>query len=125
MTAGGRPAAIGPYSPVLRSGEWIVCSGQLGLVDGMPAPGAAEQTRLALESVARLLASEGADLGDVVKTTVFLADMGDFAAMNATYAAAFGEHRPARSAVGVAALPLGAQIEIEAWAHRPEGGATR
>lgn len=125
MTADGRPTAIGPYSPVLRSGEWIVCSGQLGLVDGAPAPGAGEQTRLALESVARLLASQGADLGDVVKTTVFLSEMGDFAAMNAAYAAAFGEHRPARSAVGVAALPLGAQIEIEAWAHVPEGGATR
>ena len=63
-----------------------------------------------------MLASEGASLADVVRTTVYLQDMGDFALMNAVYAAAFGEHRPARATVGVAALPLGALVEIDGWA---------
>ncbi len=63
-----------------------------------------------------MLASEGATLDEVVRTTVYLQDMGDFAVMNAVYAAAFGEHRPARATVAVAALPLGALVEIDAWA---------
>ncbi len=112
--------ALGPYTPVVRSGEWIVCSGQLGmtagaLVDG----GVAAETTQAVANLAGLLASEGASLEDIVKTTVFLTNMDDFAAMNEAYVAAFGDHRPARSTIGVAALPLpGAAVEIEAWARK-------
>jgi 2-iminobutanoate/2-iminopropanoate deaminase len=69
-----------------------------------------------MANLSDLLASEGASLADVVRTTVYLHDMGDFAAMNAVYAAAFGDHRPARATVAVAALPLGALVEIDAWA---------
>ncbi len=110
--------AVGPYAPIVRSGDWLICSGQLGLVDGTPAPAVAEQVRLAVAAIEHLLATEGARLADVVKTTVFLTDMADFATMNAAYSEAFGAHRPARSAVAVAALPLGARVEIEAWARR-------
>lgn len=112
---------IGPYSPLVRAGDWLVSSGQLGLVDGRLVDGVAAQTAQALENVAALLAREGASLGDVVKTLVFLADMGDFPGMNDAYAAAFGDHRPARSTVGVAALPMGALVEIEVWARRAAG----
>ena len=104
---------IGPYTPVVRSGEWVVTSGQL-----RPDAGdVAAQTTAALAQVRELLESQGASLGDVVKTTVVLTDMGDFAAMNEAYAAAMGEHRPARTTVAVAALPLGAAVEVEAWAR--------
>jgi 2-iminobutanoate/2-iminopropanoate deaminase len=80
------------------------------------------QLRQALANLAGLLEGEGASLADVVKTTVFLTDMADYPAMNDIYIAAFGDHRPARSAVAVAALPLGAAIEVEAWAY--PGGAS-
>jgi 2-iminobutanoate/2-iminopropanoate deaminase len=83
---------------------------------------AAAQCRQVLANVAAVLGDLGATLVDVAKTTVFVTDLGDFAAMNAVYAEAFGEHKPARSTVQVAALPLGAQIEIEAWVYRPEAG---
>ena len=122
MTEQHQPA-IGPYTPARRAGDWVVCSGQLGLKDGAPAGTIDREVRLAVESIARLLAEHGAVLGDVAKTTVFLADIGDFAAMNEAYVASFGEHRPARSAFAVGALPLGAHVEIEAWAYAP-GGAT-
>ena len=112
---------VGPYSPILRAGEWLVCSGQVGLRDGALVEGGVRaQTVQALANLRALLEGEGASLADVVKTTVFLVDMGDFGAMNEEYAAAFGDHRPARSTVGVAALPLGAVVEVEAWA-RPAG----
>jgi 2-iminobutanoate/2-iminopropanoate deaminase len=77
------------------------------------AGGAAEQTERALENLRAVLAAAGASLSDVVKTTVFLVDMADFAAMNEAYGRAFGTHRPARSTVAVAALPRGARVEIE------------
>lgn len=113
--------AQGPYAPVVRAGEWLVCSGQVGQRDGaMVEGGVRDQTRQALANLRTLLEGEGSGLGDVVKTTVFLTDIGDFAAMNEVYVEAFGEHRPARSTVGVAALPLGAVVEIELWA-RPAG----
>ncbi len=120
MGAAGRPTPVGPYAPVVRAGAWVVCSGQLGLVDDAPAAGVAEQVRLALANIERLLADKGATLAHVVKTTVFLTDMADFAEMNTAYLAALGDHRPARSAVAVVALPRGARVEIEAWAHVPE-----
>jgi len=104
-----------PYTPVVRAGDWLVVSGQIGLRDGALVSGAA-QCRQALANLATVLEGEGAGLASVVKTTVFLRDMDDYAAMNEAYTAAFGEHRPARSAVGVAGLPLDARVEVEAWA---------
>ena len=113
---------VGPYSPVVRAGEWLVCSGQVGLANGkLVLGGVRDQLRQALANLEALLAAEGASLADVVKTTVFLAHMDDYAAMNEAYAEAFGDHRPARSAVGVGALPLGALVEVEAWARLATG----
>jgi len=111
------PRPVGPYTPIVRAGEWLVCSGQLGLSGGKLVEGLDAQVSQAIANAQTLLQSEGATLRDVVKTTVFLADMADFAAMNDAYVAAFGDHRPARSAFAVAALPLGAVVEIEVWAH--------
>ncbi|MCU4186237.1 RidA family protein [Acidiferrimicrobium sp. IK] len=111
---------VGPYSPVVRAGDWLICSGQLGLRDGaLVAGGAAAQLTVAIDNLAALLATQGAGLADVAKTTVFLTDMADYGEMNDAYVEAFDEHRPARSAVAVAGLPLGALVEIEAWAHLP------
>jgi 2-iminobutanoate/2-iminopropanoate deaminase len=111
---------VGPYSPIVRAGDLLVVSGQVGLVDGTLVPGGvAAETRQAIDNIAALLDSEGASLDDVVKTTVFLRHMRDFPIMNEAYAEAFGEHRPARSAVAVAELPVVALVDIEAWAHAP------
>lgn len=116
-------APQGPYSPIVRSGDWLICSGQVGLRDGaMVEGGVAAQTGQALANLRTLLEGEGASLGDVVKTTVFLTDIADFATMNEVYVEAFGGHRPARSTIGVAALPLGAVVEIELWARTGGGG---
>ena len=82
--------------------------------------GVTPQTTRAVENIAALLAGEGAALTDVAKTLCFLTDMGSFAVFNDAYIAAFGDHRPARSTVGVAGLPLGADVEIEAWAYKPQ-----
>jgi len=106
----------GPYSPIVRAGEWLICSGQVGMRDVGLVDGVAEQTTQAIDNLRTLLEGEGASLDHVVKTMVFLVDMGDFGVMNDAYMAAFGDHRPARSAVGVAELPLNALVEIEAWA---------
>lgn len=92
-------------------------SGQLGLVDGnLVHGGVVAETSQALANLAGLLSEEGASLTDVVKTTVFLRHITDYPPMNQAYLAAFGDHRPARSAVAVAAIPLDALVEIEAWA---------
>lgn len=112
---------IGPYSPIVAAGGWLICSGQLGLADGQLVDGVAAQTTQALKNVDALLAGHAASLTDVVKTLVFLADMGDFDTMNKAYAAAFEDHRPARSAVGVSALPMAARVEIEVWAMKADG----
>jgi 2-iminobutanoate/2-iminopropanoate deaminase len=95
-------------------------SGQLGLLDGALVHGGvhAEVTQ-ALANLAALLEGQGAGMASVVKTTVFLRHMSDYAPMNEAYVAAFGDHRPARAAVAVADLPLGALVEIEAWAYSP------
>src|SRR5215212_5124430 len=113
------PRAIGPYSQATRANGLLFTAGQVGfdpatgeLVDG----GISEQTERVLQNVRAILQAGGLDLGNVIKTTVFLVDMADFAAMNAVYAEAFGEHRPARSTVAVAALPRGARVEIDAIA---------
>lgn len=116
------PAAIGPYSQGVRSGKWLFTAGQVGFdpASGEFVEGGVEaQTRQVMQNLAAILAAAGGGLEHVVKTTVFLVDMGDFAAMNAVYAEAFGEHRPARSTVAVAALPRGARVEIEAIAALP------
>jgi 2-iminobutanoate/2-iminopropanoate deaminase len=111
-------APVGPYTPIVRTGRWRIVSGQLGLLDGELVDGVAAQTTYAIANLRTLLESEGASLGDVLKTTVFLTDLAaDFETMNAAYVAAFGDHRPARSTIGVAALPQGGAVEIEAWAR--------
>lgn len=111
---------IAHYTPLLRHGDWLVSSGQLGLAEGRLVSGGvrAEATQ-ALENVASLLAAEGAVLADVVKATVFLRHMRDYPILNEVWATAFGDHRPARSAVAVAELPLHALVEIEVWAKAP------
>jgi 2-iminobutanoate/2-iminopropanoate deaminase len=111
------PPPVGPYSPIVRAGDWLVVSGQIGAIDGqLVAGGISAQVTQALANMAALLESHGASLADVTKAMVLLADMGNFAAMNEAYVAAFGDHRPARSAFAVVALPMGADVEIEAWA---------
>lgn len=111
---------VGPYTPLVRAGDFLIASGQLGLGEsGLVEGGVAGQLRQAMANLSALLESVGASLSDVVKTTVFLVDMDDYATMNDVYCEAFGDHRPARSAVAVAALPLGAVVEIEAWSHAP------
>ena len=116
------PAAIGPYSQAVDSGAGLVfVSGQLPIDPSTGAfseGGVTEQTRQSLLNAQAILQAAGLDLADVVKTTVFLADMGDFAAMNAVYATFFSEPFPARSAVAVKTLPKGALIEIECIATR-------
>jgi 2-iminobutanoate/2-iminopropanoate deaminase len=111
------PKPVGPYSPIVRAGDWLVCSGQVGQSGGaIVEGGVAAQLTQAIANLEALLEANGASLTNVVKTTVFLTDMDDFGLMNETYIAAFGDHRPARSAFAVVALPLGAAVEIEAWA---------
>jgi 2-iminobutanoate/2-iminopropanoate deaminase len=106
----------------MRAGDWVICSGQVALKDGsLIDGGVGAQVTQALSNMAELLAGQGASLSDVAKTTVFLVDMDDYAEMNEAYIAAFGDHRPTRSAIAVAALPVGARVEIEAWAY--VGGA--
>ena len=108
---------VGPYTPIVRAGDWLVVSGQVGQVQGkLVDGGVTEQLKQALANLKALLSQHNATLDNVVKTTVFLTDMDDFASMNETYIKAFGDHRPARSAVAVKALPLGAAVEVEAWA---------
>jgi 2-iminobutanoate/2-iminopropanoate deaminase len=119
--AGVPPRPVGPYTPVVRAGPWVVCSGQVGVRDGRLVDGLAAQVTQAVANIEALLTREGAGLDAVVKTTVFLADIADYAAMNDAYVAAFGDHRPARSAFAVAGLPVGARVEIEAWAYLSTG----
>ena len=108
---------VGPYTPVVRAGDWLVVSGQLGLREGKLIAGdTVDQLTQAIDNLRGLLAQHGASLEHVVKTTVFLRHMSDYPRMNEAYIAAFGDHRPARSAIGVAELPLNALVEIEAWA---------
>lgn len=116
------PAAVGPYSQAIVAGDLVFCAGQVPLD---PATGDVlqgtieEQTERVLRNVGAVLDAAGVTFGDVVKTTVFLVDMGDFAAMNGVYAGFFPDPPPARSTVAVAGLPKGARVEIEAIARRP------
>jgi 2-iminobutanoate/2-iminopropanoate deaminase len=116
----GAPRAIGPYSQGIVTGGLVYTAGQTPLdpaTGEMVAGGVPEQTARALENIRAILEAAGSGMGHVVKTTVFLTDMADFTEMNAVYAAAFGDHRPARSTVAVKALPRGARVEIEAVAE--------
>jgi 2-iminobutanoate/2-iminopropanoate deaminase len=109
---------VGPYTPIVRAGDWLIVSGQVGIVDGKLADGGtAGQLQQALANLEQLLQGEGATKEHVVKTTVFLRHMSDYPLMNETYTAFFADHRPARSAIGVAELPIGALVEVEAWAY--------
>ena len=122
IQTGMAPAAIGPYRQAIDSGAGIVfVSGQLPIVPAtgaFPEGGIKEQTRQSLANAKAILEAAGLGLGNVVKTTVFLADMGDFAAMNEVYAEFFTAPFPARSAVAVKTLPKGAMVEIECIAAR-------
>jgi 2-iminobutanoate/2-iminopropanoate deaminase len=109
---------VGPYTPIVKAGPWLVSSGQVGIDDGVLVEGGFEaQFRQALTNLQGLFEGAGASLSAITKTTVFLTDMADYAEMNRIYLEAFGDHRPARSAVAVAQLPIGAVVEIEASAY--------
>ena len=114
------PAAIGPYSQAISAGGFLFCSGQLGLdpATGVLVEGLEAQTERVLQNIAAILEGAGLSMADVVKTTVFLTDMADFATVNAIYAKHVVDPPPARSTLAVSSLPKGALIEIEAIAHR-------
>jgi 2-iminobutanoate/2-iminopropanoate deaminase len=124
VETGGAPAAIGPYSQAIRVGELVFAAGQVGLDPAsgeLVQGGVTEQTDRALRNVTAVLDAAGASLERVVKTTVFLADMDDFAAMNEVYARHFSAPFPARSTVAVKTLPKGALVEVEAIAVAADG----
>lgn len=116
------PKAIGPYSQALIAGGFVFCSGQIALD---PAGGkvqgstAVEQTTVVMRNLAAVLSSAGASLADLVKTTIFVKDLGDFAAVNEAYAKALGDHRPARATVEVSRLPKDVLVEIDGVARLP------
>jgi 2-iminobutanoate/2-iminopropanoate deaminase len=122
VSSSSAPAAIGPYSQAIVAGGTVYCSGQVGMdpATGELADGLEAQAERALRNLSAVLDAAGVTLADVVKTTIFLTDMGDFAAVNAIYATAMPEPPPARSTVAVAGLPKGARVEIEAIARRAE-----
>lgn len=113
------PAAIGPYSQAVRAGGFIFCSSQLGLdpLTGALRQGVAAQTEQVLDNLTAVLAAAGASPADVVKTTLFLVDMADFAAVNAIYGKRFASAPPARATVQVVALPKGGLVAIEMMAY--------
>lgn len=115
VSSAAAPAAIGPYSPGIKVGDFVFLSGQLGIdpATGKMPEGAVAQAEQSLKNVEALLAEAGAGFDNVVKTTVYLADIADFAAVNEVYVSKFGEPYPARSAFQVAALPAGGLVEIE------------
>ena len=115
------PGAIGPYSQGISAGEFVFVSGQIpaGLDGALVKGGVAEQTEQSLNNVMAVLLGAGLTMNDVVKTTVFMTDLGQFAAMNEVYAKHFNAPFPARATVQVSALPKGALVEIEAIAVRP------
>ena len=124
------PAAIGPYSQAIRSGNFIFCSGQIPLdpkSGEMVSDDIRAQTRRVLDNISGLLKSQGLSLGDVLKTTIFLTDLGNFQMVNEIYGSYFNNQPPARSTVQVSALPKGAKVEIEVIAcanNDANGGAT-
>lgn len=116
---------LGPYSPARRAGDFVILSGQLGTVPGVTPPtlvegGAADQLRQALLNAETLLGENGATMNQVVKGTLFLMDVADFAACNDVWMAAFETPRPTRSTIQIAGIPMaGARAEVELWAYAP------
>ena len=121
------PAAIGPYSQAILAGDLLFTSGQLGLdpATGTLPEGIEAQTARSLQNIEAVLTQAGFEKTDVIKTTVFIRNMADFPAVNALYAAFFGDHKPARSCVEVSRLPKDGLIEIEAVAQRIKGNSSR
>lgn len=123
VTAANAPKAIGPYSAAIKTGNFVFSSGQLGIIPetgDLVEGGVEAETRQALINLGNILKAAGSSLENVVKTTVFLRDINDFARMNAVYAEFFKENPPARSAFQVGALPKAAAVEIEAVALLPD-----
>lgn len=120
VSSTGAPAAIGPYTQAIAVDGFVFCSGQLGLdpTTGELAEGVEGQAERALRNLAAVLDAAGLAMADVVKATIFLVDMDDFATVNEVYARHLPDPPPARSTVAVAALPKGGRVEIEAIAHR-------
>jgi len=120
LSTGEAPAAIGPYSQGIDTGELVFCSGQLGLdpATGNLVDGVEAQAERSLRNLGAVLDAAGLGWADVVKTTIFLANIADFAAVNAVYGRFMADPPPARSTVGVASLPKGGLVEIEAIARR-------
>ena len=122
------PPVGGPYSPAVRAGDWLVLAGQVGFdtaAGKMAEGGAAAEARQVLANIGAVLGDCGASFADVAKATVFVTDLADFGVVNQVFGEVFGDHRPARSTVQVAALPLGAAVEIEVWAYQPSEGHPR
>ncbi|MCY7417285.1 MAG: RidA family protein [Chloroflexi bacterium] len=122
IATSGAPNAVGPYSQGIDTGDTVYCSGQVGLdpqSGELVGGGIESQTDRVMRNLGAVLEAAGLDYADVVKTTCFLVDIGDFAAFNAVYARYFPDPPPARSTFAVAALPKGARIEVEAVARRP------
>ena len=120
LASDNAPKAIGPYSPAIQIPQFIFTSGQIGLdpqTGELVSGGVEAETRRALTNLSNLLEAAGSGLSKVIKTTVFLRDMGDFAKMNLIYAEFFPKDPPARSTVAAAALPKGASVEIEVVAY--------
>jgi 2-iminobutanoate/2-iminopropanoate deaminase len=115
------PPVAGPYSPAVRAGDWLVLAGQIGFdpASGELPERIGDQVRQALTNIATVLTDCGASLADVAKVTVFTTAIGNMQEINDVYSEAFGDHRPARSTIGVAGLPAQASVEIEVWAYKP------
>ena len=121
VSSSAAPAAIGPYSQAIVAGDLVFCSGQIGLdpATGEIVPGGVvAETERVLANLTAVLRAAGSDVTRVVRTTIYLVDLADFAAVNAAYGKVFAEPYPARATVGVAALPRGAKVEIDAIALR-------
>ena len=118
----GAPEAIGPYSQACRAGGFLFSAGQIGLDPGtgqLVGPGLREQAYRVFKNLGAVLAAAGAGFGDVVKTTVYVADMADFAELNSIYAEHFSKPYPARSTIEAGSLPAGARVEIDVVARLP------
>ncbi len=116
------PAAVGPYSQAVAHDGWLATAGQVGIdpaTGTLVAGGVGAEARQTMRNLGAILAAAGLGFADVFRATLYLADMADFAEVNAVYAEAMGDHRPARSTVGGVALPLGARVEIDLLARQP------
>jgi len=121
ISAPAAPAAIGPYSQAIAEGEWVFCSGQIGIdsASGRLVEGGIEhETRCVMDNLREVLGAAGLHFGDVVKTTIYLVDLGEFEAVNRIYGEHLNPPYPARATVQVAGLPRGARIEIDAIARK-------